>query len=389
VEHATSPVEHATSPLEYATSPGEYATSPGEYATSPMEYATSPLEYATSPMEYATSPLEYGISPMEYATSPLEYATSPLAYATSPLAYATSPLAYATSPGEYATSPLEYATSPVPHATSPVTSATLPSERRRMFRHPVPPRWMRASAADLLASATQSGGPMQARHGNTQRAAEAMDSFVDRNADTLTLAAAAGGRGRLKTSIAQLNDLSTVQEATQLSARGLTARLAWERQALVSDHMDPVRRIALAEAPNVPDLKPLGRFKAKARLETLLQRAHGMAAAAAPFAAVFQEAGLPSTFMADLDAAADAVDATFSERKTFIGQSVAATKQLKETAIATRRTMGALNSLVQRDLKGNEGLVHEWNSARKIRKIAVAAVPVVAAPVPTPVEPEA
>jgi hypothetical protein len=83
---------------------------------------------------------------------------------------------------------------------------------------------------------------MQAPHGNTLRAAEAMDSFIDRNADILPLAAAAGGRGRLKTSIAHLNDVSTGQDTARLSARGLTARLETQRHALVDDYMDPVRR---------------------------------------------------------------------------------------------------------------------------------------------------
>jgi hypothetical protein len=221
---------------------------------------------------------------------------------------------------------------------------------------------------------------MQAPHGNTLRAAEAMDSFIDRNADILPLAAAAGGRGRLKTSIAHLNDVSTGQDTARLSARGLTARLETQRHALVDDYMDPVRRIARADLPHTPELKPLGQFHADARLDTLLQRAHGMAAAAAPFAAVFQEGGLPSTFMMDLDAAADAVDATFRERKVLTGQAAAATKQLPGIAVAARRTMGALNSLVQKDLKGNAALLHEWNSARKIRKIAVATAPVPGAP---------
>jgi hypothetical protein len=227
---------------------------------------------------------------------------------------------------------------------------------------------------------------MQVVYGNTLRTAEAMDSFVDRNEAVLPLAAAAGGRGRLKTSIIQLIDLSNGQDAAQLSARGLTARLTLERQALVDEHMDPVRRIALADLPHTPDLEPLGRFNSSARLETLLQRAHGMATAAAPFAAVFEEAGLPPTFMADLNAAADAVDATFRGRKVLIGQSAAATKQLEGIAVATRRTMGALNSLVRKDLKGNAALLHEWNSARRIRRIAVATVPVPAPPV-TPVAP--
>jgi hypothetical protein len=77
-----------------------------------------------------------------------------------------------------------------------------------------------------------------------------------------------------------------------------------------------MRRLDL---PHTPNLKPLSTFRAKARLETLLQGAHVMAAAAAPFAAVFQEGGLPPTFMADLHAAADTVDATFKERKVLEG----------------------------------------------------------------------
>jgi hypothetical protein len=146
-----------------------------------------------------------------------------------------------------------------------------------------------------------------------------------------------------------------------------------------------MRRLDL---PHTPNLKPLSTFRAKARLETLLQRAHVMAAAAAPFAAVFQEGGLPPTFMADLHAAADTVDATFKERKVLEGQSSAATKQLDGIAVAAHRTMAVLNSLVRKDLKGNTALLHEWDSARRIRKAHVASAAAPATPV-APVAPVA
>jgi hypothetical protein len=149
-----------------------------------------------------------------------------------------------------------------------------------------------------------------------------------------------------------------------------------ERKALVEEHMDPIRRIALADLPHTPDLEPLGAFNSNARLSTLLQRAHGMAAAAAPFAAVFQEGGLPPTFMTEVNTAADTLDATFKERKIATDQSAGATKQLERVAVAVRRTMAALNTLVKKDLKGNTALLHEWDSARKIRKVAVAAASV-------------
>jgi hypothetical protein len=43
--------------------------------------------------------------------------------------------------------------------------------------------------------------------------------------------------------------------------------------------------------------------------------------------------------------------------------------------------MAVLNSLVRKDLKGNTALLHEWDSARRIRKAPVASAAAPATPV--------
>ncbi|MDQ2666704.1 MAG: hypothetical protein M3Z05_11910 [Gemmatimonadota bacterium] len=70
--------------------------------------------------------------------------------------------------------------------------------------------------------------------------------------------------------------------------------------------MSHVARVAKADLPNTPAIEPLRMPKGRLTTERLSTAANGMAKAAVPFAPVFVDAGLPSDFVAQLNAAANA-----------------------------------------------------------------------------------
>lgn len=100
----------------------------------------------------------------------------------------------------------------------------------------------------------------------------------------------------------------------------------------------------------------------------LLNKARAFATEAAPYNADFQAYGLPPTFIADLTAAADAFEASFSNTAAATAEHVAATA---ETGESIRRGMVAvriLDGIVKNKYSGDVGKLAAWISASHVEK---------------------
>jgi hypothetical protein len=93
-----------------------------------------------------------------------------------------------------------------------------------------------------------------------------------------------------------------------------------------------------------------------------------MAKAATPFAGVFVAAGVPADFVTRLDAAADALLVSLSDRAQSRGKRSGATKGLKSQLASGRKIVHILDAFVKSALKDEPALLANWNAVKRVRK---------------------
>ncbi len=197
-----------------------------------------------------------------------------------------------------------------------------------------------------------------------------VEAFLDENADKLATVVNTGTRQRLTAAIADLSTHASDQTGSNLAAQGATQKKESLRVALRRDHMAPIARIAAADIPNLPELSPLRLPTGKPTAEKLASYAYGMGAAATPFTDTFTSAGLPADFIAQLNAAADAVVAVVANRTTSRGKRRGATDGLKAKLTAGRKVVHILDALVKSALKDDPALLGNWNLVKRVTKVA-------------------
>jgi hypothetical protein len=155
---------------------------------------------------------------------------------------------------------------------------------------------------------------MQTTQGNMLQSLRTVQAFLEENAPRLTDVVSTGARHRLDAAIAELSVHVSDQTGSALASQGATLKQHTLRRALLRDHMVPISRVARSDLPQTPEIEPLKMPRGRPTAEKLSAAAFGMAKAATPFAGVFIAAGLPADFVARLDAAADALVVSLSDR---------------------------------------------------------------------------
>lgn len=210
---------------------------------------------------------------------------------------------------------------------------------------------------------------MQTVQGNMLESLVRVRTFLDANADRLANVVKTGTRTRLDETIAALTNSVENQGSSNIAARKSTRAQYARRLALLKDHMAVVARIARASLPNTPELAALRMPKGAPSLARLSAAAHEMANGATAHTDVFVSAGLPSDFVANLKAAADAMLAARGERGTSTGRRAGATEALKAGLSAGRKVVRVLDAMVKSALKGQPGLTADWDNVRRVRKV--------------------
>jgi hypothetical protein len=90
-----------------------------------------------------------------------------------------------------------------------------------------------------------------------------------------------------------------------------------------------------------------------------------MGKAAQGYENVFIGGGLPSDFLAQLQAAADAVSQSLTDRGTSTTTRAAATAGLNAATDRGRAVVRVLDSLIQPVLAGNAALLTQWKTAKR------------------------
>lgn len=226
---------------------------------------------------------------------------------------------------------------------------------------------------------------MQTAQGNMLQSLRSVQAFLEENAAKLTSVVNSGARQRLDDAIAELATHVSDQSGSHLASQGATQKQRVLRAALLRDHMGPVSRIARADLPQTPEIEPLRMPRGRPTVERLAAAAYGMAKAAMAHAPVFIAAGLPADFVAQLEAAADALVLSLNERSQSQGKRSGATKGLATRLAAGRRIVNVLDAFVQSALKNDPTLLANWNKVQRVQRVAVRpASPTVSAPTSSP-----
>ena len=184
---------------------------------------------------------------------------------------------------------------------------------------------------------------LQERMYNSSRRIQA---FLDANDAVLGTINKSGMRAELDAVVAALGQSGTQQASGRVNAIGETAKQRSLRLALRLNHMQPIASVARAKLRTVPNFQAMTMPDPSIRVIGLLAHANGMAEAAAPYAEVFVDAGLPQEFLTRLTAAADAVKASIDARAAARGQRTGATGTLKSLVSRARLAIRALNDFV-------------------------------------------
>jgi hypothetical protein len=226
---------------------------------------------------------------------------------------------------------------------------------------------------------------LQTSQGITLETLRAVLIFLDRHAVRLSPVAKSGSRRQLDQLVADLDDLA-IRQATNATVVSGAAQAKALRQDLIEKHMRPIAQIASVDLPRTPEIAKLAVPKGNPTPEKLMKAADQMRELAAPYAQTFIDAGLPATFLADLNAAAKALIMFSAERKSSVGTGVSATTGIKAASSRASRVIKALDGLVVKELDRrspeDQRILTEWRSVKRVRKTASRSAAVEPLPIP-------
>jgi hypothetical protein len=224
--------------------------------------------------------------------------------------------------------------------------------------------------ATIAIAISFNGDRMQTKQGAVLESLRAVNAFLDEKADQLGDVVRTGVRRKLADALAELDTHASDQTAGSFVAQGATQRKYVLARRLRRRHMTPIARIARVELPHTPNLEPLKMPKGRPTPERLVAHADGMAQAAAPFAEAFIAAGLPSDFIARLNAASVELRAVVTDRTQNRGKQSGATTGLKQQLSSARKLVHVLDAFVHAALEDDEALLANWDVVKRVRRIA-------------------
>jgi len=208
---------------------------------------------------------------------------------------------------------------------------------------------------------------MRTTQGTTLGSLRSADTFLTDNADALPSVVTTGARKELGDLIADVEAHASDQSGHALAAQSATRKQRMLRTALLRDHMAPISRIARAALPTTSETEPLKMPDTQATAARLASAAEGMGKAALPYADIFVAAGLPTDFVPQLNAAADAMIGAVNDRAQHRGKVGGATEGLKTKLSRGRHLVKVLDAFVQSAAKDNPVLLANWNIVKRVQ----------------------
>jgi len=181
-------------------------------------------------------------------------------------------------------------------------------------------------------------------------------------------AAYAGNRKAFDDVVGRLATLAADDAAGVQQSRGETLRHGAARRALRQDHLEPIARAAKALAFDNPGLdRALLMPREQLPSVKLIAWAKAMRDNAAPFAPQFIGTGRPQDFLAQLDAAIEALRLAIVRRGATKGKHVGAKAGAALELKKGRRLVSLLDAQVRTSFRGNPEVLARWRTAKRVQ----------------------
>ncbi|MES2177030.1 MAG: hypothetical protein V4550_04120 [Gemmatimonadota bacterium] len=171
---------------------------------------------------------------------------------------------------------------------------------------------------------------------------------------------------QLSISIATAESLGNEQGSAQRRIFGQFSRESAITRELRVVHMQPIITFAKARLHGVPDIAALTPSPRNLLGPHLVRAARTMATAAAPYAEVLTQGGFPHDALAQLGAAADALEAAWLDRGNTRVDRAKSTHGIKCALDSGAEAVSILNALVTRQFAKDPTFLAGWNIARRV-----------------------
>ena len=216
---------------------------------------------------------------------------------------------------------------------------------------------------------------MKTTQSNMLASLRSVQAFLKTNADTLASVVTTGTKQELDDAIVTLGGHASNQSQTLIEAKSTTQTQEALRTELLQFHMAPINRIAKLKLSTVPELASFLMPRSKLPIQTLKGFADGMAAAAAKYSATFIAAGLPTDFIAQLNAVSTSMVNANTARDETAKRRQGVTQNLKSMLTMGRKVVHALDPLVRKVIHTNPGLLKNWIAAKRVPRTGSPATP--------------
>jgi len=225
---------------------------------------------------------------------------------------------------------------------------------------------------------------MQSQHTVVLNTLQGVQRFMDTNVGALGTLNTSGYRKILDEVVDTLGGHAVNQATSKRVGSGETARQRVLRNALKLNHMRPIAAVAAAQLKQVPEFTALKMPPTNSTSRQLIAAAGAMGAAAANYSKTFVDAGLAPDFLAQLRAAAAALEASITNRGTTQTLQTSATAGLRAEAMRGRETVRVLDSLIEPKIAGDTVLLVQWKAARRFigKAVPIASTSIDAAATP-------
>jgi hypothetical protein len=175
-------------------------------------------------------------------------------------------------------------------------------------------------------------------------------------------------RRRRSTLVASLTAHSLNQVAGKRLRRAEGPRQRTLRKILREEHLTPISQIAgatLADALAID--KALRMPSNKLTTIRLVAEANAIRSAAAPYEKEFVEAGRPDDFLAQLDAATEAVRQSMLGKARNLGLQIGAGAGIERDVKRGRALVAVLDTIVKAAFRGDSNVLAKWRNAKRVR----------------------
>ena len=173
-------------------------------------------------------------------------------------------------------------------------------------------------------------------------------------------------RAQLDAAVSAIGTQRAVQGSTTLQLQGAATQVKSLAEQLRTQHMEPIAKYARVRLKGVPNISALTLSVRGLTGVKLVAKARDMAAAAEPYASDLTQAQFPADAIAQLQQAANSLEAALKDRSDAKRSRTGSTAGVKQQLVAGRDAVAMLDAVVRRTVAGNAVLLAEWRQAKRI-----------------------